>query len=410
VATLAAVVVLGPVPVSAQTPDLEGSPICGTEAGGSGQPDDGRVRIGTFNILHTLEDDADRTLDARVELIADALAAAAVDAVGLQEVTRSANHGMVAERLARGLAGRTGDSWSWCFFQSNPHLPGEPDTGPGGVGGPVSQQIADFARGGDAPWAEGLAVLSRFPIVDQRAHRLPGREAEVPICVAEAPEDPLAGPTCAFDTRQVLWARADTPCGGLDLFSTHLAHTVSSASAQTRMTQVADALSTIAATASDDALPDVFVGDFNTLEGEPVWQAVVDAGFVDTYRVAAPDDPGLTSDQDILAPAATVTSRIDYIFAKPGTAALELAAPEVIGDAAGSLDGQPVWPSDHFGVAMTVGSSACAQPSAIPPAATVAAAPAGGIARTGGPPPDWAVAGSIAALAALVARRASCLV
>lgn len=377
VTALAAVISLGAVPAAAQTPELDGPPICGGEAGATSQPDDGVVRVGTFNVLHTQEDDANRTLDVRVELIADALALAEVDAVGLQEVTRSANHGMVAQRLARALADRTGDNWSWCFFQSNPHLPGEPDTGPGGVGGPVSQEIANRARGGDAPWAEGLAILSRFPIVDQRAHRLPGRQAEVPVCVAEAPDDPLAGPTCAFDTRQVLWARTVTPCGGLDLFNTHLAHTVSSASGQTRQAQVADALSTIDATASEDALPDLFVGDFNTLEGEPVWEAVVAAGFVDTYRTAAPDDPGLTSDQDIVAPEATVSSRIDYVFARPGTEALApaLAAPEVIGDTPGELDGEPVWPSDHYGVAVTVGSSACAPGPAVTPAS--------GLPRTG---------------------------
>jgi len=260
--------------------------------------------------------------------------------------------------------------------------------------------MAGFARSGDAPWGEGVAILSRFPIADQRAHRLPDRSAEVPICVAEAPEDPLAGPTCAFDTRQVLWARLDTPCGGLDLFSTHLAHSVSSASAQTRMTQVLDALATIDATASGaEALPDLFVGDFNTSEGEPVWQAVLDAGFVDTYRAAAPTDPGLTSDQDILAPAATVTDRIDYVFARPGTAALALGRPEVIGDAPGTFEGAPVWPSDHYGLAVDVGPSACAPP----PAAAPASLPI--LPRTGVGGAAAAV-GAALALAALAARRA----
>lgn len=358
------------VPAAAQTEVHDGAPECGVvEGAGPVATDDGAVRVATFNILHTQGDYDDETLDARVELIADELAASGADAAGLQEVTASADHGLVAERVAAGLAARTGDDWSWCFFRSNPHLPGEPDTGPGGVGGPISQAIADQARAGDAAWSEGVAVVSRFAITASAAHRLVPRAVEAPICQVDNLDDPLAIPTCLLDTRQVLWARVATPCGALDLFGTHLANDESSASEASRQLQVVDALAEIDRRAARDTAPDVFVGDFNTLERGPVWQAVVDAGFVDTYRAAAPAAPGLTSGQDIEDPEPTVTRRIDYVFARPGTRPIEPTDPQVLGDEPAPFQGSGgqtvVWPSDHYGVAVTVlGAPACAQPAA----------------------------------------------
>ena len=238
----------------------------------------------------------DETRDRRVELISDAIATFRADVVGLQEVARSANHGTVAERVAAGLAGRTGNDWSWCFFASNPHVPGEPD----------------------------------------------------------------------------------------------------------------------------DATPDVYVGDFNTLEGGAVWQTAVDAGFVDGFRAASPGVPGFTSGQDIADPDPTVSHRIDYVFARPGTASLALADVDVIGDApvpfAGSNGEAVVWPSDHYGVAVTVlDEAACAGSPAPTPgvdgvgSGVGAEAGGGSLPATGGAPPVDTIASlaGLAGMAWLVARRTS---
>lgn len=358
-----------------QTPVQDGPPICGLEAGtGPIATDDGTLRVGTYNVLHTQGEYDDETLDRRVELIVEALADSETDVVGLQEVVRSANHGNVAQRIAAGLAARTGQDWSWCFNQSNPHVPGEPDSGPGGIGGPASQVIAGAARAGDSPWAEGVAVVSRLPISDQATHRLPPRTAEAPVCQAEQPDDPLAFATCAFDTRQILWARVGTGCGEMDFVSTHLANDESSISEQSRLLQITDALAQIDQLASVDAAPDVLVGDLNTLEGSPVWQAAIDAGFVDGFRAASPDEPGFTSSQEIDAPSATVEQRIDYVLARPGSTPLAPADAEILGDESSPFQGSGgqtvVWPSDHYGVALTLlDESACvaSEPPVGPP-------------------------------------------
>jgi endonuclease/exonuclease/phosphatase family metal-dependent hydrolase len=347
-------------PLAGAASPLDGPPLCGTEPGaGAEAPDDGVVRVATFNVLHSLDDDADATMDVRIELLADALAGSGADAMGLQEVVASANHGLVVSRLATALADRTGDDWHWCFNRSNPHVPGEADAAPGGAGGPLSALAATQARSGDATWTEGVAVVARFPITASEAHRLTPRSAEAPFCVAEDPGDPFSGPTCALDTRQILWALVATPCGDLDLFTSHLAHHLSSQTGTVQELQIADGLATIDRLATPGPLPDVYVGDFNTVEGSPVHRAATDAGFVDTFRADQPTAAGWTSGQDITAPVATVTQRIDYVFARPGTSALAPSAAEVIGDQPAPLPGaEPgavVWPSDHYGVAVSLG-------------------------------------------------------
>lgn len=402
---LVVAVVLATAPAAAQTAAQDGAPECGVATGGgSSEGDDGVLRIATYNILHSQGSYDDETMDRRIELVADAIAETGADIVGMQEVVASANHGLVAQRVAAALGERTGDDWAWCFFRSNPHLPGEPDAGPGGVGGPVSQAIAEVARSGDSPWSEGVAIVARFQIEGAAAHRLLPRAAEAPVCQVENPDDPLSIPTCAVDTRQVLWAAVGSPCGTVDVFSTHLANNESSASESTRRLQIIDALAEIGRRASEGPAPDVFVGDFNTLEGGPVWQAVIDAGFVDGFRSAAPDDPGFTSGQDIAAPEPTVGRRIDFVFVRPGDQPLDLDDGEVIGDTpapfAGSGGETVVWPSDHYGVAVSVSSGtmcASAGEAATEAAPSVAAAAdpspatvtAGRLPATGGGGPAW---------------------
>jgi endonuclease/exonuclease/phosphatase family metal-dependent hydrolase len=397
----------------AQVPAQGGAPLCGVETPRTGVlplPDDGVLRVATYNVLHSLEDYADETLSRRLDLIADALTATDADAVGIQEAVRSTNHGLVAQRLATALADRDGHAWSWCWYQSNPHLPGEPDTAPGGAGGPVSQQMAQLVRAGDSPWAEGVGILARGAISRSAAHRLVSRAPEAPACQVGNPTNPLAIPICVLDTRTVLWAEIESACGSLDFFTSHLVHTMSPITEEVRLVQMVHALATIDMLASDGATPDVYVGDFNTLEGSPVWQAALDAGFVDAFRVAEPTDPGFTSHQDIAAAEATVSRRIDYIFARPGKVQLVPVDGVVIGTApapfVGSGGQSVVWPSDHFGVAVTLldkdscGAAATGSPASAHGTTTVdpsdAPAPPGTgpfLPATGGGPPAAPIVG-----------------
>jgi len=62
---------------------------------------------------------------------------------------------------------------------------------------------------------------------------------------------------------------------------------------------------------------------------------------------------GCTSSQRELTdtPEPTTSSRIDFVFARPGSCGASPLASSVIGDAAVQLhDGRWRWPSDHFGV------------------------------------------------------------
>jgi endonuclease/exonuclease/phosphatase family metal-dependent hydrolase len=145
-------------------------------------------------------------LERRMQLIVDGLHALAPDAVGLQEV-RQIPGSLVnqAETLARALGLEH-------YF--------EPAT----------------------PWGggeEGLAILSRHPIVERRVHELPH-----------------AVPT---ERRLLLGATLATPDGPVELYTTHLNYRLTDGNK--REDQVATIEEHVAQRASD--LPKLLVGDFN---------------------------------------------------------------------------------------------------------------------------------------------------
>src|SRR4051794_40419955 len=127
----------------APTP-VDGTPLCGTAApAGStvyGSRSD-KLKVGSFNLLHSDTDEGDATLGARFPLEARALVDADVDVIGVQEATRNEaydaaheapqKHGFVAQRLAAELARLTRQRWEYCWSQSGPHVPLTPDVEPG---------------------------------------------------------------------------------------------------------------------------------------------------------------------------------------------------------------------------------------------------------------------------------------
>jgi endonuclease/exonuclease/phosphatase family metal-dependent hydrolase len=341
-------------------PGIDGTPVCGVEGAGphAAVPVHGAVRTGTFNILHAQGEAEVSNVTRRLPQVLDAMAAADAHVWGLQEVTNNSRHGRIAQLIAAGLAERTGRSWSWCWFLSNPHAPGEPDVNEGG-GGPLSDQMASvssFPAEGD--FREGVAVVTSFDITEARSRRLTARGYEAPLCV---PPDPFGcNLPAVFDSRQLMWTRLDAgPIGALDLFTTHLAHGLTEASGITKRIQLEMALATIDQWASPDALPDVFVGDLNSTSADDRYATVVDSGYVDTWLAAgrAECEPvthaGCTSSQWELTdtPEPTTTSRIDFIFARPGSCGVEARAADLVGtNAEQQADGRWLWPSDHLGV------------------------------------------------------------
>jgi endonuclease/exonuclease/phosphatase family metal-dependent hydrolase len=358
---------VGAFPARAQEVLPDGTLVCGTEGDGPRAQvrSKGNLRVGSFNILHAQNEEDASDVTRRLPQVLDAMAAADAHVWGLQEVTNNTEHGRVAELVAEGLAERTGRAWTWCWFLSNPHAPGEPDLNVGG-GGPLSDLMAtqaSFPEAGD--FREGLAIVTSLEVTEARSRRLTPRAYEAPLCV---PPDPLGcNLAAAFDSRQVLWARIDAgPIGGIDMFTTHLAHGLTAASDTTKRVQVEMALAAIDEWATPDALPDVFVGDFNSTSADDRYATVVDSGFVDTYRAAGnPEcDPvthaGCTSSQRPLTTTSepTTTSRIDFVFARPGWCGLRTTGAAVVGtNAVQQEDGRWLWPSDHLGV---VSSLRCA--------------------------------------------------
>ena len=341
-----------PAPVVAQVAD--GAPRCGVEP--PARPAGavvarGGLRVASFNLLHNLTDDGEATLEARLPIAADAVVGADADVVGLQEATVTTHHGDVTRRLAALLAARTGQAWSWCRYQSDPHFPGEAE-GDGGEGGPLTAAMAANFRAGEPDWREMAAVVSRYPIVRSGARRLPTRAYEAPACV---PPDPDCSLDAATNSRVVLWARVQAPGGAVDVFDTHLSHELTAVSDETKLLQARVAVAYVAEKATADPTPDFLLGDLNSAEDSAVHDAIAGAGFVDTYRRVNPADAGPTADQDLHAPARTTTVRIDYVWARPGSCGLVVPASTRFPDRPAVTAAGPLWPSDHLGVVSALG-------------------------------------------------------
>lgn len=192
----------------------------------------------------------------------------------------------------------------------------------------------------------GNALLSRFPILEERVFVLPGLESG--------------------ESRSLLYARLDTPLGELPIFVTHLNWKLHHGSIRLRQVRfIAERVAELAPVRSR-SLPPVLMGDFNAdpdadeirfLRG----LAVVDEEsvfFADAWAYGADGRAGATFDRsnDYARVAREPSRRIDYIFVRgpdaqlrgePMKTELAFATPEV--GASGS-----VWPSDHFGLVSEV--------------------------------------------------------
>lgn len=114
------------------------------------------------------------------------------------------------------------------------------------------------------------------------------------------------------------------------------------------------------ATATAESPSVILMGDLNDTPGSPMYQALAAAGFADVWIALTPGVPGLTCchPADLSNAKATMTKRIDYIFARgvghpwtgvQGRARLVGLGPEDRLAAPG-----PRWPSDHAGIIATL--------------------------------------------------------
>jgi endonuclease/exonuclease/phosphatase family metal-dependent hydrolase len=107
-------------------------------------------------------------------------------------------------------------------------------------------------------------------------------------------------------------------------------------------------------------LPLLFVGDFNSRAdgtSTATYANLLGAGFTDAWSQAKPGDPGFTCCQaaNLLNPASTLDERIDLVLHRAGAGkhaeGFRARRAEVVGDEpADRLVPSGLWPSDHAGV------------------------------------------------------------
>lgn len=265
------------------------------------------MRVVTFNLLHGgassgLSGDAER-LETRLAMVVDELRRLSPDVVALQEASVGRGRGNVAARLAAALG------FAYAHAPATSRVFKFP---------PLDNLIVRAIN-----FAEGPAILSRFPIVSYDVY-------DLPRCVR------------FLDPRVALRAVLATPAGDLAVISTHTAHD----RCQARR---------VAAIARDgeSALPSLVMGDFNAAETAPwIEELVRNNGFVDVFRAANPTARGATVWQRIDASERMAVRRVDYVFLVPGRAfTARVSDSRIVLDTPRRLsDGRTLWPSDHYGV------------------------------------------------------------
>lgn len=267
------------------------------------------ITVVTYNVLHGFGDRLnERTLEARLELLARALDAVDPDVIMLQEVslTPSRKHGSVAERLRDLLNGTalTGQAYGSAVAMAH------------------GSRLINFF--------EGSAILSRYDI--ESAETIGYRaQSRFP------PERRIA-------LRVVLRGER----GPVEVVGTHLTHVEARrGGVLVRDRQAGELVGRVLRT-GDPGRPLVIGGDFNALPGSAVVSGMLEAGAVDAWAVVRPAESGFTAlEGEVTDPASRATERIDYVFVR-GVRVLE-AAPFLDEPGAGP-DGLPLWASDHVGV------------------------------------------------------------
>jgi len=257
---------------------------------------EGPLRVLSLNMLHGFP--RFERLDARLDLIAAEIRRLDPDIVCLQEVP-----------------------WHW---------------------GSAAQDLAEragfnylYLRANGNRWTilfeEGEAFLSRYPLRDAAATELEGS----------------AG---FFEHRVALQATAITPWGDLRVVSTHLTH----GDPAVNEAQAASLVALVSA-GTPQGLPAVVAGDFNAREDSSQIRALRAADWIDTFRAAHPDDPGLTCCIDgVTDPDQAHGKRIDYLFLVPGDEPVSVLDSRIILNRPVPWGDGRLWASDHAGLLTTL--------------------------------------------------------
>ena len=275
-----------------------------------------RLRIVTFNVFHDYP--LFRHVDARVALLAQALAEEAPDVAFLQEISISEANGHLPNRLLGSLRAR-GLAYEILYAPAN-----------GSVG-----------EGGN--FEEGSAIVSRVPLVAGAVHRL---AADRPV-VRE-----LHGYRFV-EQRIAVRATLGLPDGdAFDVFGVHLSDAPGLDGRPAPRREQMEDLERFVAARPTRSRPAIVAGDFNAPpEAEDIaWLA--GRGFRDLGAAQAPQPTNDRNDRDLESPADTCDQRIDYVFALPSPNARPtvIAARPFLARPGLTDDGRPLWASDHNGV------------------------------------------------------------
>jgi len=273
-----------------------------------------KIRVVTLNLLHGAPIPGARrarsSLSARLDWTGQHLKEASPDVVLLQEASITPQVGNTAEILARQLG------MEFIYARANP----SPALRPMGVLRKLARPLA---------FEEGPAVLSRFPIIAHRVHRLSPRSR-------------------LFERRLALEVVLEGPLATFSVFSVHL----TAGAAASRARQVAALIRAVEA--APHPHPHIVGGDFNAEEHTHEIRALTEiAGWLDSFRhIHGEDVIGHTWGQRLAETAATAGRRIDFLFSAPSRdehwgphhsrLILDRAFPD-------SGDGV-LWASDHYGV------------------------------------------------------------
>jgi endonuclease/exonuclease/phosphatase family metal-dependent hydrolase len=277
----------------------------GTAAGGA------PLRVVTLNLLHgglTSERwGSDSELDERLALVTDGLRALDADVVALQEASVGGDRGDVTERLARALG------YHHVREGSTRHM----------FGISLLGRLATWVLNLD----EGPAIVSRHPLAATRHWVL----------------DACDG----YYSRVLLCAEVCAPSGAIEVCSTHLDGSTCQANEVARRLRSGSRRS-----------PLVLMGDLNSTENEAALRQLREQlALVDAFRVVNPDQPGFTDGQDVYAPNSTARGRIDYVLVgRAATGDVPVVESRVVFNVPSrDADGDPLWPSDHYGVLAEIG-------------------------------------------------------
>lgn len=267
------------------------------------------LRVLTYNLLHDGAGsgffESGTHLQERLEITIQELKRLQPDIIALQEASVSRRHGNVPQQIADALG------YQMVFEPATQHI--------FGIG--FLDRLITSVIG----FKEGLAILSRYPIIASEIYDLPRCQQRL-------------------DPRILLRAEIKAADGSIQVFSAH-----TSKGDDCQLQRVGELVREHRGTGRA-----ILMGDLNTGEQSPVligW--LKDPGFVDVFRVANPGVSGGTVWQNIDVEWPTADRRVDFIFLLNGEAGTSpvVHSSHLAFDQPGHLpNGDALWPSDHRGV------------------------------------------------------------